>query len=399
MALSIDPLTSIISIPKADLTLISGTIYEMDTDQFRLDLKAWEASVEGIAFLKTHDHSTEVTVAGTTFARSVEILLPYSVEFEDGQYTVILKGSNNNIFDVENAILEQNQVQIIPSNAAGLIVVQTGSGVTEQDKLDIADRVWDEVLTGASHNTPTSAGRRLRDLSTSVIITGLALGATSNTILLNGDASSLDGAYDPAAISIINGTGAGQTRLILQYNGATKTCVVDRNWKVNPDVTSEYVISAHPGREHVNEGLAQGGTANTITLNTLGSSDNNAYVGQVVFIRSGTGEDQALRVIAYNGTTKVATVCENWAVIPDTTSGYVMLPSSVLKTDQIAAAIWDELVAGHTVSGSFAEELRFVLRLTGSKVTKSGDIITIYEENGTTPWRQYNLANGERIQI
>lgn len=163
MALSVDPLTNIIYVPKADLTLISGTIYELDTDQFRLDLKAWEASIEGIVFLKTHLHNTEVTVAGTTFARSIEILDPYSIEFEDGQYTIILTGSNNNIFDVENGILEQNQVQIISTNAAGLIVTTSGSGVTEQDKLDIADRVWDEAISG--HQSAGTAGETIYDAS------------------------------------------------------------------------------------------------------------------------------------------------------------------------------------------------------------------------------------------
>jgi hypothetical protein len=94
----------------------------MDTDQFRKDLKAWEANLTGGSYLlKTHLHNTEVTVAGTTFARAVEIIAPYSVEFEDGQYTIILEGSNNNIFDVASGILVQNQVQVIPTNSAGLI--------------------------------------------------------------------------------------------------------------------------------------------------------------------------------------------------------------------------------------------------------------------------------------
>jgi hypothetical protein len=134
MALSVDPQTFIISVPQADLTLISGTIYELDTDVFRLALKDWEDDATGgITFQKTHTHNTEATVAGVTYARTVEILPPYSVEFEDGQYTVILKGSNNNIFDVENGILEQNQVQVVPTNAAGLIVYSSSSTTHQFD--------------------------------------------------------------------------------------------------------------------------------------------------------------------------------------------------------------------------------------------------------------------------
>lgn len=144
MAISIDRLTSIIFVPKADLTLVSGTIHTFDTDQFRLNLKALEAAAPGIVFLKTHNHNTEITIVGTTYARFLEILAPYSVEFEDGQYTVILQGSNNNVFDVAGGILVQNQVQIVASNAAGLVV--TGSGVTNQDKTDIIEGVWENVI-------------------------------------------------------------------------------------------------------------------------------------------------------------------------------------------------------------------------------------------------------------
>lgn len=209
-----------------------------------------------------------------------------------------------------------------------------------------ADAVWDESLTGATHNIPTSAGRRLRDIASSVVTTGTTVSSTVNTITLNGDASTVDGAYDPTIITITNGTGFGQSRLILEYNGATKTAVVDRNWKVNPDATSEYAIVANPGREHINEGLAQGGGTNSITLNALASSEDGNYVGQVVSIRSGTGEDQACRVSAYDGTTKVATMSRDWHTVPDTTSAYVMLPSSVLDTARfatnIATAVWNK---------------------------------------------------------
>ncbi|MHA1198087.1 MAG: hypothetical protein ACTSQF_01835 [Candidatus Heimdallarchaeaceae archaeon] len=149
MAFTVDPQTFVITIPQSDLTLINGTLYEMDTDVFRLALKDWEDDATGgITFLKTHQHNTEVTIVGIIYARAIAILAPYSVTFEDGQYTVILTGSNNNIFDVAAGILNQNQVQVIPTNSAGLIVRVEGSGVTEQDKLDIADAVWDEDVTG-----------------------------------------------------------------------------------------------------------------------------------------------------------------------------------------------------------------------------------------------------------
>lgn len=134
MPVTIDWDNQVIQVPKSYLTLISGTLYELDTDTFRLDLKDLEDSETGMPFPDTHLHNTEVTVAGVTYARTIEIINGYSVEFEDGQYSVRLVGSNNNIFDVENGILSQNQVQVIPTNSAGYIVVETGvSGLTGEE--------------------------------------------------------------------------------------------------------------------------------------------------------------------------------------------------------------------------------------------------------------------------
>ena len=134
MAFAVNHLTKVISIPKADLTLISGTIYSLDSNQFRLDLKDWEDSEYGMAMPTTHNHNTEVTIAGITYARTIEIINGYSLEFE---------GSNNNFHDVLNGILVQNQVQVIPTNSAGLQIVETEAIVPAAD---IADAVWAKQL-------------------------------------------------------------------------------------------------------------------------------------------------------------------------------------------------------------------------------------------------------------
>jgi hypothetical protein len=188
-------------------------------------------------------------------------------------------------------------------------------------------------MAGSGFNTATDSLEEIRDavdVAGKVVRYGTAqAGASINTIVLDSGASSTDGAYDPAAIAILDGTGAGQCRLILEYTGATRTAVVDRNWKVTPDATSVFAIFADPGREHVNEGLAQAGAASTVTLNALASSADGAYVGQIIFIRSGVGEDQARVCTAYNGTTKVATVDAAWDTTPDATSAYVVLPDGL----------------------------------------------------------------------
>lgn len=244
-----------------------------------------------------------------------------------------------------------NSTQIVqlPTNTqvfvTGTVTISDGS----------VDAIWDEVLTGATHNVTSSSGRRLRQIASQVVHDGTAqgAGADSNQIQLDAGASALDGAYDPSVIAIVGGTGSGQCRLIFQYNGTTKMATVDRNWKVNPDNTSEFIIFANPGREHVNEGLAQAGGASSVTLNTNASPYDNAYVGQIIFLRSGTGQDQVRLVSAYNGTTKVATVSEPWDAVPDTTTAYVMLPAHIHEISEIADGVWDEATAGHVAAGTF----------------------------------------------
>lgn len=198
---------------------------------------------------------------------------------------------------------------------------------------DIVDGVWNEPLTWATHNVPTSAGRRLRQLGQIVVWDGIARGSGiwDNQIQLDILAADYDGAFDPSEIAIVAGTGIGQSRLILQYEWTTRMATVDRNWKIKPDTTSEFIIYVNSGREHVNEWLAQGGTMNTIILNTNASPYDNSYVWQNVFLRSWTWEDQVATISEYNGNTKVATIStaradKTWAVAPDTTTGYVILP-------------------------------------------------------------------------
>ena len=558
MAITIDwANTKVISVPRADMTLIQSSpteIRELNTNSFRLELLDLADNPDGRPWEKTHQHDTETLLGGITYARKLQILDPYTVTFEDGQYAVNLTGSNNNILDKTN----KNQVSVNPSNSAGLISspdieyssfqdaihIDVNSGNTGTtfpagtprkkvatlvdaliindvrlfDKLMIysdmtinggsdlnnftiegashvnvkvtldasaqlnnvklldaeiegildggteiryciinnltffnghihncglkgtitlggnllafvegcktldptslpeinfgasgqnlsmpgfdgiiylsnsasltnfagvglragsvilrstfthgtihvsgtgrledesgnlltsgtwngnvtiintlenaehtAQHVWDSILIGSTYNIQNSAGKRLRDIASQAIHTDTAQGpaVNGNQIQLALSASSVDGSYDPSMITIIDGTGAGQTRLIYQYEGATRIATVDRNWKVNPDATSEYIVFSHPGREHVNEGLAQAGSINTITLNALASGVDDAYIHQTVFIRSGEGEDQVSYVTAYNGTTKVATIEPAWNIAPDNTTGYVILP-------------------------------------------------------------------------
>lgn len=263
-----------------------------------------------------------------------------------GLYGYVLAGADLTLYDyVATAI-----------TAAATVDQQEVAAVWTLWSISGEQAVWNEPLTAATHNVPTSSGRRLRQLSDVVIIDGIiGAGSTANTLVLNGGASAVDGAYDPALVYISSGTGVGQCRNILEYEGATRRCWVDRDWKVTPAAGDEYVILADAGREHVNEGHAQSGGANWIQLNTLASANNDAYNGQVVFIRSGTGQDQARRITDYVGASRTAYVYPNWETIPDATSTGAILPTAVMTNEQIGGAVWNTLTATLTTVGSIGK--------------------------------------------
>ena len=151
MAISIDFATKVITVPQADLVLVSGSLYELDTEtKFRADVNALMDDETGIVFDDPILHNTEVSIVGTTYARFIEVINGYSLTFENLLYTVRLVGSNNNLFDVEAGILNASgNVTVVGQNSAGLIVVTTGSGLDagQDAKLTSVEAKAEELWT------------------------------------------------------------------------------------------------------------------------------------------------------------------------------------------------------------------------------------------------------------
>ena len=152
MAISVDWLTGEITVPRNDMPIIqvSPEVRELDTEQFWLDLKDLEATVDGIPWPDTQQNFPKYTISGFTYAQAFLIIPPYFVTFEDGQYGVSLQGTNNNILDVATS----NQVRILSQNSGGLIegrltdadvaqlfdyVIENGETFAEQMRLIRAD--------------------------------------------------------------------------------------------------------------------------------------------------------------------------------------------------------------------------------------------------------------------
>ncbi|RLB68406.1 MAG: hypothetical protein DRH08_01035 [Deltaproteobacteria bacterium] len=144
MSYSVNWITKVVSVPTSDLTLVSGNHYRLDLNVFRIELRRLESDfTEGLWAVQTLEHSnTRFDFAGVDYAPFDKIINGYTVEFSGSVERVDLIGSNNNIVDV----LNYTGVSVVPSNSAGLQVVTSGSGVTAQDKTDIANLSRDTIL-------------------------------------------------------------------------------------------------------------------------------------------------------------------------------------------------------------------------------------------------------------
>lgn len=260
--------------------------------------------------------------------------------------------------------LSQGLVILTPGTEARINYSMNGS---------LVDDIWDEILTGATHNVATSAGRRLRAIAGFAIRTETAQGGTNNTITLDAAASSTDGIYNRDLIVIVEGDGEGQTRIITEYDGTKKNATVNRNWKITPNATSVFQILANDVEGHPNHGYAQAGGIGNVTLEADASSTDGVYVGDLIYISTGTGAQQARIITGYDGTSKVANVSPNWLVQPDATSLYhidyqvrVQVDANYDKTDYtltdgaedgLIDKIWDENSTDHILNGTFGGHL------------------------------------------
>lgn len=186
MAISIDWPTGVISVPKADTTLVDigpPEIRSLDVNQFRKDLNALQAGEEGMAFDITHTHNPPVSVGGITLARVVELINGYTVTFENGSYAVNLTGANNNISDVMNL----NTVSLRSANSAGLIEGDIGQQIVE-GTLTVQDamKVLFSTLGGKVSGVTTTT-ERFRDQADSKdrVVVNLDANGNRTSVTLN----------------------------------------------------------------------------------------------------------------------------------------------------------------------------------------------------------------------
>ena len=132
-----------------------------------------------------------------------------------------------------------------------------------------------------------------------------------------------------------------------------------------------------------------------VTYKIKRSSDDKYYTGAAWVASESwialSEADTGVYVGSFDQSTDDTTHIENYLVTYKCAdSGYEFLATEVYEFGDVASDV--------TLT-SIQNDVIDILKLTGYKVTKSGDVITIYESDGTTLWRKYNLASGGRVQV
>lgn len=208
---------TVAGVPEVDLTHITGTAVSTTTAQLGVNVVQISADA-------TAADNAEAFFDGTGYA-----------------------GTNNVI----------PTVTTVNGLAANVI---TAASIAADAGVEVAAAVWDRVLTGATHNIASSAGRRLRLIDAAFEVhAGTAQAGTANTITLDTGASTIDNIYNGDRVVITAGTGAGEHGIIFDYDGASRVATMSKNWVVTPDNTSEFeIIPADAAVEMWNSAIVTG---------------------------------------------------------------------------------------------------------------------------------------------
>jgi hypothetical protein len=137
----------------------------------------------------------------------------------------------------------------------------------------LVDLIWDEPLTGATHNVATSSGKRLRQSTAFQQIDSTVIDASATTTtFITGLDSAVDDFFNDSMLVFTDGDLAGQVRSIVDYVGATKTIVLEEpltSAPVNGVAFTIVSLHIHPVSQ------IQSGLATAASIVTLRGADSD----------------------------------------------------------------------------------------------------------------------------
>lgn len=159
--------TKVISVPLADLTLVSGSNYTLSADDFWIEVRRLEADpTQGLYAIQALEHVDTQLLSGITYASIEKLVNGYTWFINTTNINCSLIGPNSNLLDT---FIPGNGVSVLANNSAGK--QEVGSAVLPSDYVAIIDELMTRVMENGE--TFAEAMRLIRaEAAGSIVKTG-----------------------------------------------------------------------------------------------------------------------------------------------------------------------------------------------------------------------------------
>ena len=155
MSYSVNWTTKVITVPLADLTLISGSNYSLDTGDFWIEMRRLEASAgDGLWAAQAVEYVNTQLLSGITYSAIVKLINSYTWDTDTTDKNISLLGFNNNLLDT---FIPGNGVSVLANNSAGKIVSGSGLDAGQDTKLSEVYVYLGLDSTNPIEHTPTQS--------------------------------------------------------------------------------------------------------------------------------------------------------------------------------------------------------------------------------------------------
>lgn len=225
-------------------------------------------------------------------------------------------------------------------SAGGITAASIATDAIDADAI-AADAIGASELATNSITSAEIADGALDAAAFAADGTAQATGSDSDTIRLADAETYPDDQLNGALVTIVSGTGKGQSRLIVDYTGTGDYADVTPNWTTTPDNTSQYIISAF--------GYVPGLKTDAITATSIAA-------GAITSAEIATGA----------------------------------IDADALAADAVDE-VWDEAQSGHTSAGTFGYYLDSQVSAAGGESLTAADIWS-YATRQLTGTQTFNLT-------
>lgn len=126
MSYSVNWTTKVVTVPLADLTLISGSNYSLDVADFWIEMRRLEASPgDGLWAEQAIEYINTQVLSGITYSAIVKLVNGYTWKTDTTDKNIFLIGFNSNLLDT---FIPGNGISVLANNSAGKISAEAGSG-------------------------------------------------------------------------------------------------------------------------------------------------------------------------------------------------------------------------------------------------------------------------------